>query len=310
MSLQKCLEELPSLDKPLVQSRLVHLSNLEPEEMSAFIEAWAAMTTDRRRKAISMLVELAQDNVELDFNSLFRHTLDDDDEEVRVLSIAGLWECEERSLIDPLIRLMNDDSEETVRATAAQALGRFALLAETGKLLERDHGRIGDALLAVIDTDGETVEVHRRAIEAVAPMSLPRVSEVIQEAYEDGDPKLVGSALYAMGLNCDPKWLPILLQELENEDNEVRYEAVGAISEVGDEEVVPAARSPDPGLGPSGPGGGHQRSGGHRRPHRQDCPRTGHPEPRPQARGAGRGRPPVHGLRREPSGLPRPSLAR
>ena len=239
MSLQKCLEELPSLDKPLVQSRLVHLSNLEPEEMSAFIEAWAAMTTDRRRKAISMLVELAQDNVELDFNSLFRHTLDDDDEEVRVLSIAGLWECEERSLIDPLIRLMNDDSEETVRAAAAQALGRFALLAETGKLLERDHGRIGDALLAVIDTDGETVEVHRRAIEAVAPMSLPRVSEVIQEAYEDGDPKLVGSALYAMGLNCDPKWLPILLQELENEDNEVRYEAVGAISEVGDEEVVP-----------------------------------------------------------------------
>ena len=239
MSLEKCLDELPSPDKPISSSRLLHVSNLAPEEMLAFVEAWVTMGTERRRKTISMLVELAEDNVELDFNAIFRHTLIDEDAEVRATSISGLWESEERSLIDPLIRMMNDDPEEPVRAAAAQALGRFALLAETGKLLARDHGRIADALLAVIDGDGETLEVRRRVIEAVAPMSIPRVLEVITEAYHLGDPKLKASAIYAMGLNCDPRWLPTLLDELESEDADLRYEAVGALSGIGEEEAVP-----------------------------------------------------------------------
>ena len=240
MSLEKCLEELPSPDKPISSSRLLHLSNLAPEEMLAFVEAWAAMGTERRRKTICHARRAGRGQCGAGLQRhLPAHTLTDDDAEVRANSISGLWECEERSLIDPLIRLMNDDPEEHVRGVAAQALGRFALLAETGKLLERDHGRISDALLAVIDGDGETLEVRRRAIEAVAPMSIPRVLELITEAYHQGEPKLRASAIYAMGFNCDPKWLPILLAELENEDTEMRYEAVGALGQIGEEDAVP-----------------------------------------------------------------------
>ena len=239
MSLETCLHELPSPDKPLVATQLVHLSNLGPEEMLGFIEAWESMETDRRRKAISMLADLAEDNIDLDFSAIYRHAIHDEDEEVRITAVSGLWECEERSLIDPLIRLMNDDEVERVRAAAAQAVGRFAMLAETGKLLDRDHGKIADALLAVIDAEGETVEVRRRAIEAVAPMSLPRVPEAIMEAYDDGDLQLKASAIFAMGVNCDPKWIPVLLTELDSRDSELCYEAVGALSEVGDEDVVP-----------------------------------------------------------------------
>ena len=239
MSLEQCLEDLPDDDKQLTATRLVHLSNLGAEEMLGFVEAWAETGTERRRQAIAMLNELTEDNVDLDFNAVYRHTLGDSDDEVRAASISGLWECEERSLIDPIIRLMNDDPEEKVRAKAVQALGRFALLGETGKLLERDHGRIADALLAVIDNKGQALEVRRRAVEAVAPMSLPRVEGIIEQAYVDGDPKLKASAVYAMGLTCVPLWLPTLTSELDNEDPEMRYEAIGALAEIGEEDAVP-----------------------------------------------------------------------
>ena len=41
-----------------------------------------------------------------------------------------------------------------------------------------------------------------------------------------------------MGKNCDSKWLPFLLKELKSSDAEMRYEAVGALGEIGNEDIV------------------------------------------------------------------------
>ncbi|MFC1954903.1 HEAT repeat domain-containing protein, partial [Chloroflexota bacterium] len=46
------------------------------------------------------------------------------------------------------------------------------------------------------------------------------------------------SSIYAMGKNCDPSWVPIVLKELNNPDAEVRYEAAGACGELEEEEAV------------------------------------------------------------------------
>jgi HEAT repeat protein len=82
------------------------------------------------------------------------------------------------------------------------------------------------------------MEVRRRVLEAVAPLSLPKVRRSIAEAYQSGNSKLKISALYAMGKNCDPCWLPILIKELTSADAEVRYEATGACGELGEDEAV------------------------------------------------------------------------
>jgi HEAT repeat protein len=42
-----------------------------------------------------------------------------------------------------------------------------------------------------------------------------------------------------MGKNSNPSWLPILIKELDSADAEIRYEAVGACGELGEEEAVP-----------------------------------------------------------------------
>lgn len=238
-NLETLFEELANPAAPVASARLVQLSDLEPSEAGAFAERWLEVPTERRRDVVSRLIDLAEDNIELNFNTVFRKLLHDEDDEVRVKAILGLWECEERSLIEPLVRLLLQDPEEPVRSTAALALGRFAVLAETGRLLKRDFERLAAVLLGVIDDQDEAIEVRRRALEAIAPMTLPRVPDIIRAAFESGEPKARASALFAMGRTCNVEWLPTLLAELESDDPEMRYEAAIALGEIGDEDVAP-----------------------------------------------------------------------
>ena len=238
MALQQLLEEVTSPDTPIVVAHLVDLSNLEGEDLDSFKADWPLITAERRRQIVDQLAQLAEDNVELDFSAVFRCALQDEQEEVRANAISRLWEVEERALIRPLSRMMLEDASELVRAHAARAMGRFALLAEIGKLLEKDGELIAQTLLEVIDDELESLEVRRRAVESIAPLSLDRVPDIIEQAYEDEYPPMQASAVFAMGRTCDPRWLTTLTGELDNTDAEMRYEAAVALGELGEEEAV------------------------------------------------------------------------
>jgi len=237
--IEQTLADLGNCDKPLLNSWLVELSSLNSAELKLFERAWEATETKRRRRIIYRLVELAEDNFELNFDSIFKGRLSDQDAEVRSKAIEGLWENEEASLIDPLINLLEQDSSEKVQAAAATALGKFAMLAELEKLRPSRKSKLCQALLAVINNKSRPLEVKRRALEAAAPLSLPQMKEAIMEAYRNRNPKLKTSALFAMGKSCDQSWLPILLKELASPDVEVRYEAAGACGELGEKEATP-----------------------------------------------------------------------
>jgi len=239
LSIEENLADLANGDKPLLSSRLVDLSNLNSEEARLVEQAWPAIELGRRRQIIYRLVELAEDNVELNFDSIFKNCLKDQDAEVRSKAIEGLWESEEASLINPLINSLEQDSSENVQATAATALGKFAMLAELKKLRSCHTSKICQALLPVISDKSKPIEVRRRALEAAAPLNLPQVKKAIMEAYQSHNSKLRTSAIYAMGKSCNRSWLPVLIKELSNANTEIRYEAAGACGELGEEEVVP-----------------------------------------------------------------------
>ncbi len=239
LPIEETIADLGNSDKPLLNSRLAELSNLNSEELALFEQAWAAIEPKRRRQIMYRLVELAEGNFELDFDSIFKSRLKDQDAEVRSKAIEGLWESEEASLIDPLIILLNQDSSEKVQATAATALGKFAMLAELKKLRPSHKSKVCQALLTVIDDKSKPIEVKRRALEAAAPLSLPQMEKAIVKAYQSSNPKLRTSALFAMGKSCNHSWLPILLKELASADAEMRYEAAGACGELGEKEAAP-----------------------------------------------------------------------
>ena len=232
------IRELAEPARPISTSKLILLSDLSVQAVHVFSEGWFEVPEARRLETISKLIDLGEDNVELDFAPVFRRLLLDENAQVRAKAIMGLWECQERSLIEPLVRLLREDEAEAVRTAAAQALGRYVLMSETGKLLKRDGERIAAVLLAVLESEQETIDVRRRAIEAIAPMSIPGVPDIIRTAYASDISGFKASALYAMGLTCDTDWLPTILEETKNEDPEMRYEAAVALGEIGEEETA------------------------------------------------------------------------
>jgi HEAT repeat protein len=225
-------------EKTLRHTELVELSNVAPADMPMFKTEWLKVPVARRREVATRLVEMAEDNAELTFYPLFRVLLKDDDAEVRESAIEGLWEDDATALIATFTKMMEQDASEDVQAAAAAALGKFALLAECGKLRDVYNQTLSKALLDVVNTPSKPLVVRRRALESVSAFSQPGVEEAIKAAYVSGDHDYKMSALFAMGRHCDTAFLPILTVELSSDDSETRYEAASALGEMGEEAAV------------------------------------------------------------------------
>lgn len=239
MTLERYFGELTDEAKPVKHAGLVLFSSLNAEEAEVARRLWRQLPVKRRRQVVATLLEMAEDNIELDFTAFFKLCLKDPDEEVRGQAIEGLWESEERGLIPIFIGLLREDPSEQVRATAAVALGKFAELAQDGKLLDRDGQRVFDVLMGTICSSSQPLEVRRRAMEAVAAFGHPEVEQVISQAYSGAEPLLRRSALFAMGRNCHPRWRSLVVKELSSSDAAMRFEAANACAEMGDESLVP-----------------------------------------------------------------------
>ena len=235
---EQTIAELADGNQPLLNARLTDLSDLSSQQLSLLGDVWARIETKRRRQIIRRLVELAEDDVCLNFDCIFRHRLGDEDEDIRLAAIDGLWENEETSLLEAFIDLMQKDASVRVQASAASALGRFSLLAEHCKIASDYTPILSRALLSVFNDSAKSIDVRRRALEAASPLSLRVINQTIMQAYHSSDPRLKTSAIFSMGKNFDPEWLPLLMMELSADDAAIRYEAATACGELGEEEAV------------------------------------------------------------------------
>ena len=238
-NLEQYLETLADEERSLRTADLMRLSNLTAEDLRLVASIWREIDEARRREVLVRLIDLSEDNLEAEFNDLFKHCLNDESEEVRAKAIEGLWECDDRTLVTPLTTLLAKDPSEEVRAAAATALGKFAMLSQTGKMLQKDGDRIKQHLMDTLLDGDEILSVRRRAMEAVAPFNTDDVQKVIRDAYNSPVKGMRYSAVYAMGKSCDPRWLPTILSELQNADAAMRYEASNACGELGEEPAVP-----------------------------------------------------------------------
>lgn len=233
------LARLSDSQDPISTATLFSLSDVNRQELQQFAETWLSLSVERRRHIAMAMGELAEENIEADFNRLFRYLLDDEDAEVREHAIDGLWEDEDAVLINPLIGAMRSDAAARVRAAAASSLGRFVLLAETRRIpLERGE-QIAEALLAVIRNPGEDELVRRRAIESFAYRGDEIVRDIVESAFASDDARMRASAVFAMGRSADPYWRRTVAQELWSPDPQMRFEAARAAGELEYKVVVP-----------------------------------------------------------------------
>lgn len=233
------LAHLRDVTTPLSPTALSALSGANAAERAMFAQTWSALPVERRRRASQMLVDLAEDRIDVNFDALFRYLFNDADAQVRACAIDGLWEDEDTALIKPLVGFLRSDPDARVRAAAADALGRFVLLAEYECLKPQQAEMARDALLATIRSETEETEVRCRAVEALAYWTSETTRDVIAAAYADGDPRMCASAVAAMGRSADAYWRETVESELESPDARMRFEAARAVGELEDRAAVP-----------------------------------------------------------------------
>src|SRR3989304_8522224 len=122
MEFVEYLAQLKDPSARLSVAGLQQLALLEGEQLTALRSAWPQIEAERRRQVVHLLMELAEDNVDLSFDAVFFAALEDEDAAVRADAVRGLWGYEGRDLIAPLLRLLEKDEEPEERAGAALAL--------------------------------------------------------------------------------------------------------------------------------------------------------------------------------------------
>jgi HEAT repeat protein len=236
MAITSYIQEIGASDHKLAMRDLKPLSGLGREERADFWPAWTAISPRRRAEIARSMVELAEDDIELDFAAAQLWLLDDDDAEVRASAIEGLWENTSTALLHQLLRLMRSDPAPSVRAAATLSLSRFAYLAELDELDARDIQALRDGLVAMILDTRQPLEVRRRALESAGYFgSINEIQRQIELAYASDEQLLRESALVAMGRSVLERWLPTIGRELESQSPALRYEAARAAGEMGED---------------------------------------------------------------------------
>jgi len=240
LSLTDALAALGTTDMP-GDAVLRALSDLDGEKLRTWRDVWNGLPTRRRLALAERLRDLAEEDIEVEFQPLFRHGLNDADAGVRLTSVEGLHEDELPSLIDPLIALVRDDPSEQVRAAAAESLGRFVQAGELGKISQPRRDQVYTALMRALLLTAPTPAslVHRRALESLGYVNNEEMDLQLRDAFNADNDQLHLSAIVAMGHSHNRAYRDLLLGELRSLSPAVRREAASAIGTLEVEEAVP-----------------------------------------------------------------------
>jgi HEAT repeat protein len=218
---------------------LVRLSDLNDDDLTQFKKGWRSAAMERRTLLISRLVSLGEDDARLDFTRIFKSCLEDTEASIRIRALEGLELEDKYNFALPVIRTLKTDESSEVREAAARVMGKFALMAELGELPVAVGGDIFDALLGVLEDPSEPGPLRRRVLQSIAPFRQDPVASYIEDFYYSEDPLVKADAIFAMGRNCDSRWLDFLSEELQSNSALFRFEAARACGEIQDEDAVP-----------------------------------------------------------------------
>ena len=229
------LAQLGDHRNALAYRDLRQLNDLGRDQQAPFQTAWQTIPGERRRRIAQALVDLAEENVELDFRDAFVAMLHDEYPDVRRLAASGLWEDERMSTLHTLLPMLRTDPDTDVRAAVALTLGRFAYRAGLDEVPASDADALRAALLDAGTNLDLSVDARRRALEGIGYFEGDDVLQAIAQAYASGQRPLKESALVAMGHTLDPRWLPIVEAELSSNEAALRYEAARAAGELAEQ---------------------------------------------------------------------------
>lgn len=222
----------------LDSGRVAELSDPTREQVREFAGSWGNLPVSARRELIRSMQRQGQENLALDFGRYFKVALEDEDAEVRALAVQSLWEDTSLSFLEQLCRMAENEPEAAVQESVARVLGNFSYKIEMEEL-DPDYAATTQRALFHLLHNGKNWMVRRRALESAAYMTQnQRVKDAIAEWAESDFEQERAGALIAMGRNLDPRWFPLVMNDLSNEDPDIRCEAARAAGDFADPAAI------------------------------------------------------------------------
>ncbi|MDM8529112.1 HEAT repeat domain-containing protein [Anaerolineales bacterium HSG24] len=238
INFNQILDQLTSRPQ-LKLAEVYHLSKMSRPQWETFQIQWPTIPVSRRQEIMRAMVEISESNFEVDFSPIFFISLSDTDSKVRTAAIQGLWESHDPVLVKLFGQILGHDEAVMTRAAAAIALGQFIYYGEVEEIDPTIAKLAKQKLQETINNTKEDVEVRRRAVESIAFSSAEKVCKIIEAAYYDEDDLMQVSAVFAMGRNADSRWIPRVLEELDNPSPALRFEAARACGELESIDALP-----------------------------------------------------------------------
>ncbi len=236
MGLDEFINQLPEDDQSAINyASLPELSRLTGPEASEFGQLWLEWGSERVINIVERMVSLCETQPDVEFEVIYKQGLNHPNSAVRVASLKGLEESEDRALVIPLSKILKSDPAPEVRTAAAIPLAHLSMMAETGKLSMAYRETLENTLYGVLEDEQEIQDVKLKVMEAVSVFAAERLTSHIELAWASGDLKARQSSLFAMGQTSDPRWIEYVIPDLEHDAASVRYEATMAMGELAEE---------------------------------------------------------------------------
>lgn len=238
VSFDELIAALLDQSNPFPARYLYRLSNLDGPDLETFTAAWPQVSLERRRRLLEDLEVFVETDLLVSIEAVCKVGMADPDPEVRLIALRAMWESDDPAMGLFLLSIFENDSSTRVRAQAAASLGPYIYLGELEIIDSSIYSPIVDQLLAVMET-GEDARIRRSALESLGYSSHARIANLIEEAYGTGDEDWLASALLAMGRSADSQWHPMVVNNLTHSDSKVRLEACQAAGALAIPEAVP-----------------------------------------------------------------------
>lgn len=225
------LSSLQDLDHPFPPKLLRGFSDLSSLQLKKLLPIWVTLPSHRKISLLEDLEEILEKDTLVCFDQLAIAVMSDPDPGVRILAIRLLWEYADPRIISTIIDMMLEDSEEAVRAVAANYLGKFVYLGELESIPDTYKISVVRNLLEVLAGE-DLPQVKHRALESLGYSSHPKVPSLINTALNSGDLLWVSAALAAISHSADETWEPQVLENILSSEHEIQFEAVRAAGEL------------------------------------------------------------------------------
>lgn len=240
-SFEDALKEMQHPEDVLPSEVVLYgLANLSPSDAKQLRIIWQAKDVTYRRILLQTLIEIADSEYQYDYQVIGEVAMMDEDALIRQLGIELTAENDSLELMNRFMHMLTEDTSNAVRTEAIRALGNFIRKGELNDIPQKYTLPARQIVFDLLQNVEESAEIRRFALESASHCTDERLPAYIQKAYQSGDEAMQRSSIVAMGHSCDERWASIVLDELANEDLEMRMEAARAAGNLELEEAVPA----------------------------------------------------------------------